>query len=1112
MNRIDRFILDCPSWMEFRARIEPLTQKEKGDLFERVTQLYLKTEPEYQAILTDVWLLREVDARTRAEIGLPRNDKGIDLIARCRDGRYWAIQTKYRTNEDHALGWDDLSTAFGLASAPRRNISQFVVIHTTARPIGNRNLMGAGLIEIGLDRLQNADWLMMHRAIIDNAPVRPTPRTPTGRFAWQQPVIDKAVEHFVAGGATRGRMQLPCGTGKSLIAYYVANALNANLVIVAVPSLALVRQSVHDVWLREEVARERMTDWLCVASDDTVGQVDEIADETVDIGLPTTTDAAVIAKWLRSPSERKIVFTTYQSSARLAEAARQVNVEFDLIILDEAHRTAGARDREFVTLLHNDKIKARRRLFMTATERKINGDDDAAFSMDDNAADYGARFYTMTFKEAIERDIITDYQIVTYVVTDKEVEELIKANRLLNAGPGQEAVDARDVAAAVAVKRVMEEYGIRHPLVFARSISASKNARDRQDLLNAIGFGPFARNFHVDSTMSAAEREQQLNEFIETSPSTIFNARCLTEGVDLPGIDSVVFTAPKQSVVDIVQAAGRALRKAPGKTQGYIIIPIIVPEGMTFETFAETTEYRKIVKIVSALSTQDERIVEELKAKFYGPTVQGGKRRERVIKIGGHLPIGFNISLEEFAESIETRAWQSVARQNPLPYNEGCDFVRPLGLKNAKEWFAYCASGERPANIPIHPQEVYAGKGWKSWGDWLGTGNVANGAISFLPFEEAHAFVCPLGLKGRKEWHAYCASGRRPDNIPSNPQKIYAGKGWKGWIDWLGAGRARSNGDFLPYDEGCAFVRPLGLKGVKEWAPYCASGKRPLNIPANPNTVYAGKGWKGWGDWLGTGRISNGDFLPYDEGCAFVRPLGLKSAKEWAAYCASGKRPLNIPAHPEIKYAGKGWKCWGDWLGTRLRIRNGDYLPHAEGRDFVRPLGLKSAKEWHAYCASGKRPLNIPANPDKIDAGKGWTNWRDWLGTGRRRSNRGFLPFEEAHAFVRPLGLKSAKEWQAYCASGKRPANIAADPHRVYAGKGWTNWGDWLGKGTAVLDLGWRPSCFQAHSAPGLSGGRPRQEIGHHASGSVRSPVGRARGQSRHLNDEPFLPQDRRDA
>ena len=756
-----------------------------------------------------------MDARTRAEIGLPRNDKGIDLIARCRDGRYWAIQTKYRTNEDHALGWDDLSTAFGLASAPRRNISQFVVIHTTARPIGNRNLMGAGLIEIGLDRLQNADWLMMHRAIIDNAPVRPTPRTPTGRFAWQQPVIDKAVEHFIAGGATRGRMQLPCGTGKSLIAYYVANALDANLVIVAVPSLALVRQSVHDVWLREEVARERMTDWLCVASDDTVGQVDEIADETVDIGLPTTTDAAEIAEWLRSPSERKIVFTTYQSSARLAEAARQVNVEFDLIILDEAHRTAGARDREFVTLLHNDKIKARRRLFMTATERKINGDDDAAFSMDDNAADYGARFYTMTFKEAIERDIITDYQIVTYVVTDKEVEELVKANRLLNAGPGQEAVDARDVAAAVAVKRVMEEYGVRHPLVFARSITASKNARDRQDLLNAIGFGPFARNFHVDSTMSAAEREQQLNEFIETSPSTIFNARCLTEGVDLPGIDSVVFTAPKQSVVDIVQAAGRALRKAPGKTQGYIIIPIIVPEGMTFEPSPRPPN-------IGRSSRSSARSQPRTSASLRSLRRNSTDQPSRVVSDASESSKSAGICrLGSTSRSKNSPRASKRAHGNPLRGRTRFRSRRrvpscvKLGLKNVEEWRAYCS----PANGRPTSREPHMMFTRRKAGRTGVTGSepemFENGAILSFRSRKRAPSCAPSASRTAKEWRAYCASGKRPANIPANPQKIYAGKGWKGWIDWLGAGRARSNVTFSHSMKRRAFVRDLGLKGTR---------------------------------------------------------------------------------------------------------------------------------------------------------------------------------------------------------------------------------------------------------------------------------------------------------
>jgi hypothetical protein len=729
----------------------------------------------------------------------------------------------------------------------------------------------------------------------------------------------------------------------------------------------------------------------------------------------------------------------------LAEAARQVNVEFDLIILDEAHRTVGARDREFVTLLHNDKIKARRRLFMTATERKINRDDVVAFSMDDNAADYGARFYTMTFKEAIKRDIITDYQIVTYVVTDKEDEELIKANQLLNAGPGQEAVDARDVAAAVAVKRVMEKYGIRHPLVFARSISASKNARDRQDLLNAIGFGPFARNFHVDSTMSAAEREQQLDEFIETSPSTIFNARCLTEGVDLPGIDSVVFTAPKQSVVDIVQAAGRALRKAPGKTRGYIIIPIIVPEGMTFETFAETTEYRKIVKVVSALSTQDERIVEELKAKFYGPTIPGGKRRERIIKIGGQLPIGFNISLEEFAESIETRAWQSVARQDPLPYDEANAFVHSLGFKNVKEWHAYSASGERPPNIPSNPDKIYAGKGWTTWSDWLGTGRARS---SFLPYGEANAFVRPLGLKSLRDWRVYSASGNRPANIPASPQTIYAGKCWTSWGDWLGTGRVRNNGGFLPYGEANDFVRRLGLKDQKEWRAWAASDKRPLNIPSNPEKIYAGNGWTNSGDWLGTGRIGTkqigSGFLPCDEANDSVRPLGLKGYEGWAAYCKSGQRPANIPANPQTVYAGKGWTTWSDWVGTE---RTG-FLPYGEANAFVRPLGLKSTREWLDYCKSGNRPANIPASPNMAYAGEGWTTWGDWLGTGRVRSNGDFLPYDEARDFVRALGFKSTKEWLDYCKSGKRPLNIPSNPQKAYAGKGWTNWGDWLGTGT----------------------------------------------------------------
>jgi predicted helicase len=243
---------------------------------------------------------------------------------------------------------------------------------------------------------------------------------------------------------------MPCGTGKTLIAFWIAEALKAKTIIVAVPSLNLIKQSVA-AWMRELVAKRQRPNWLCVASDDSVGGLDddEFVDERYDSGLPTTTDVNDIATWLRESGNHKIIFTTYHSSKAVADAAKLAAVEVDLIIFDEAHRTAGGREREFATLVHDDAIKAGRRLFMTATERKISGDADVLFSMDDNEEDYGHRFFTMTFKEAIDLGIISDYKLVTYVVTDSEVRGLIKSNRILNLGENVEEAEARDVASGI---------------------------------------------------------------------------------------------------------------------------------------------------------------------------------------------------------------------------------------------------------------------------------------------------------------------------------------------------------------------------------------------------------------------------------------------------------------------------------------------------------------------------------------------------------------------------------------------------------------------------------------------------------------------------------------
>jgi predicted helicase len=224
--------------------------------------------------------------------------------------------------------------------------------------------------------------------------------------------------------------------------------------------------------------------------------------------LGASPPAAASAGWFRQ-------VTTYQSSDKLAQAAEIVGVTFDLVVLDEAHRTVGARHRDFVALVHDHKLKANRRLFMTATEKRFrDGDIETMLSMDDNVDDYGARFYTMSFKEAIEHGIITHYQIFTIFVKESDIEQLIKENKLLNLDEGLDPVAAIDVATAVATKRVIEQKSIKHPLVFNRSIRASTAFRDQLNLLNDRKIGPLSENFHVDSTMSAGKRKELLDQFI----------------------------------------------------------------------------------------------------------------------------------------------------------------------------------------------------------------------------------------------------------------------------------------------------------------------------------------------------------------------------------------------------------------------------------------------------------------------------------------------------------------------------------------------------------------------------------------------------------------------
>jgi superfamily II DNA or RNA helicase len=1032
MNRTDRFIASCSSWVDFDQRIRELSKSDQGRNFERLVQLYLQNEPEYRTALREVWLLREVPADVRKAINLPYLDEGIDLIARDRHGKYWAVQAKYRTQQDQPLSRRALGTFHALACNTCRNVSLAVVAHTCAKPISKRHLM-RDTVEIGLDRWQAADWSLIVRSLKSKGKVRLKARQPRQD---QKRAIAAAKKYFVEKKAARGRMIMPCGTGKSLTAFWIAEAIKAKNIVVAVPSLGLIRQSVTD-WTREFLAEGQVPDWICVCSDDSVGNLerDEFVGEVYDTGLPTFTNPKEIAARLRKPGKIKIVFTTYQSSDQLAAAAKLAGVKFDLIICDEAHRTVGVRSKSFAALLHDHAIKARYRLSMTATERKVNGDTEV-FSMDDNEEDYGARFFTMTFKEAINLGIISDYKILTIAVSDREVNNLIARNRLLNLHQNLDEAEARAVATGIALKQIYKKYGVKHAISFHTSIRAADRFREQQDVLNCLP--PQAENFHISSHKSAGERKLLLDEFRAAPRALMTNARCLTEGIDVPAIDCVVFADPKQSATDVVQASGRAMRKAEGKKYGYIVVPIVVPEGMEFDEFAETTAFRTVVRIITALSVHDTRIVDELRAIHHGRVPSG-----KIIQIDGKVPVGMRMSLDRFADAITTKMWEGVARANWRPFAEARTFAQSLKLKNQREWFAYCRSEKRPNDIPYSPQEVYADAGWNSWGDWLGTGHRKG---NWQPFEEARAFARELELSSRIEWLAYCRSEKKPADIPTAPWQVYSG--WVSWFDWLGTEPQRPEGGWRPFEEARAFVHKLGITSKEAWDAYCQSGDKPADIPANVFHAYRND-WVSWPDWFGTKsfRAPKNGWRPFEEARTFARGLGFTTRVEWQTYCQSGKNPADIPASADRQYHDD-WISWSDWLGTKPRSPEGGWRPFEKARAFARSLGFTSRAQWLAYCRAGK-PADIPTNAD-TEYVDDWVSWYDWLGTKSDRAPKnGWRPFKKARTFARSLGLTSWADWLAYCKSGKKPADIPIYVHQAYADDGWVGCFDWLGAGQA---------------------------------------------------------------
>jgi superfamily II DNA or RNA helicase len=922
MQAFSKKLSEINSWDEFFSHTNTLREKEKGDIFETLTKLILTTRPEYSLTLKNVWIQHEgIPKDIREKLNLPTSDEGIDIVAETFTGEFWAIQCKFK-GQNQTPTYKELSTFGNLANSYCKNISLALLVHTGEKGVKKRKLLGENYSEIGLEfwlGLTNEDWERIHKKLKGQS-VRPFPKTPRPH---QEQAIKGAVKHFLKNKKRRGRLIMPCATGKSLTAFWIANALNAKSVVIAVPSLALIKQSLED-WTREFVAHkeEPRPEWLVICSDESTAKLDkdEFVSDAHSMGIPTTTNIDVISAFLTDNNPgRKVIFTTYQSSDKLAQASRKSKFSYDLAILDEAHKTVGVKSKTFSTLLTDKNISISKRIFMTATERVMRGSNEDVYSMDDEAI-YGGLFYQLTFKDAINSQppIICDYKILTITVSNDEIKHLIDRNKLLtDKRENLEEQEAQSLASAIALRKATQKYGIKHAISFHRSI---KGASDFTELNKTINLGNLddilLSSSHISSKKSAGERARLLNDFSHEELALMTNARCLTEGVDVPAIDCVLFADPKQSVVDIVQASGRALRPYAGKECGYIMLPLIVPDGANFDEFSDSTPFKEVARIISALSTQDEGIAEEFRLISSGKAIGGGRK----IIFEGTVPIGMKLDLSSFADKINAKIWERVARVNWLPFIEAREFARSLNLKGSRDWEKYLQSGKRPPNIPAVPAKVYSGKGWISYSDWVGTHRSRKNE-KYLSYIEARDFVRKLNYSGRPEWRKYLKTGQRPINIPSKPENIYKEKGWSGFGDWLGTGNVKySEINYRSFEEAKAFVHELKLKNFKEWKVYRRSGNKPHDIPSGPDRMYAGHGWKGIGDWLGTNAIYQGikgssKFIPHDKARVFVYTLNLLNEVDWKEYCQSGNKPVYIPSNPQISYKGKGWVGFDDWLG-----------------------------------------------------------------------------------------------------------------------------------------------------------------------------------------------------
>lgn len=613
------------------------SNSERGSKFERLMVDYFHLDPTLSVEYDEVtgwhdWTHRE-----------GTHDTGIDLVARSRDtGEWTAIQCKFY-DPKHSLQKADIDSFFTASGKSWDGVTfaNRIIISTTDRwskhaedaldgqtiPVQRIGL--ADIAESPINWMRESELEYRLRKAIRYS-LRPHQKT----------AIAKIKEGFQTHD--RGQWISACGTGKTFTSLRLAEQMTAEhdghlRVLFLAPSISLVSQT-----LREWMAQTQTDIRPFVVCSDTKAsrQAEDIT--THDIPLPTTDASKLTAAFASAPKRARgmqVVFSTYQSIDVVATAAKQAGVGFDLILCDEAHRTTGVtlsgdpNESAFVKVHDNTYLPATKRLYMTATPRiygqdvKAKAEDASAVltSMDDEAV-YGPEFWRLGFGDAVEKGLLADYKVMILVVENSAIAEPLQASMA-----DENSELSLDQAAKIVgcwnglAKRTRDaDFGsdptpMKRAVAFARDIKASKAFAGAfpavVDTLNADnpnGTELSCAVQHVDGTMNALQRAELLAWLKAPIPEgecrILSNARCLSEGVDVPALDAVLFLHPRNSLVDVVQSVGRVMRKAPGKEFGYVILPVAIPAGLAPEQALKDNKRFKVVwDVLNALRSHDDR-------------------------------------------------------------------------------------------------------------------------------------------------------------------------------------------------------------------------------------------------------------------------------------------------------------------------------------------------------------------------------------------------------------------------------------------------------------------------------------------------------------------------